>query len=397
MKFDIEKIRKHYQENRKFLEEIVEDCLKKILNDARDIFIKDNPNVAKPKMPEIRTKDIAEIIEKANRVGNNWGYDQVYKIFDANGDKADVITIVNDLVAGRVVCATPNDVEKYSTILLGLSNRLFNAMAERKYVEESGYRALHIDCKIEVPSKNQKLYFPVEIQVKTLLQDAWANFGHDEFYKPQLKPSDLPLKISKYLADALDCFDWIGQEIRDEKLRKISPENISPRETRITKRTLNYLTRQIFSDSMNDIELSKCVDQLKAYGYDNIEDTSALARDIDIKNLIEVCKAEMKLLGETTPFEIFYFGPIAAKYGKEILTDEIRRYYGLTKYYCETCNKPIQEEEYRYIINKTDLDTIFYCEDCRKDRLKKCSECEMLTANETMCKICLSYKQNNVL
>ena len=378
-----EAIRVNYTARCEWLENEVLDRLRNLLCDARREFHRQCPNVALPKMPECRVKEFARIIEKLERKNRIWPHDDLF----VNDESGNLKTIVNDLVAGRIVCATPSDVECLATIMKNWTERLTDVQGEFVQVKDTGYRAYHIDARVEVFDGNTRLFFPVEIQIKTLLQDAWANFGHDEFYKTSQEPPEISKAISRHLADTLAGLDMIGQAIREEKLQKRpAPFSIGPEETLVTPRTLNYLAGKIFQINMSQVELQRCIAQLKAFGYESIASVDALARDGGISNMIEVAKTRIRMSGKPTPYEVLFFGPLAAE-GEIAVTAELRRMYGLTELTCAGCEGPISEDEKRFIDMETDLDLIYFCSKCTISQLTKCKNCGKLTESDT-CKEC---------
>jgi tetratricopeptide (TPR) repeat protein len=83
------------------------------------------------------------------------------------------------------------------------------------------------DVKHQVESENSELKVPdglvCEIQVRTILQDAWAEVEHELVYKSEFSPFDLPLRRKLASLNAsLSLSDIIFQEIRDyqNKLNK---------------------------------------------------------------------------------------------------------------------------------------------------------------------------------
>jgi hypothetical protein len=229
----------------------------------------------------------------------------------------------------------------------------------------------------------------VEVQIKTLLQDAWANFGHDEFYKTTEAPPPIAQEISRHLADVLAGLDMIGQAIRDEKLRRKAFAEYNPEETLVTINTLNHLCQQQFGQALSEIELRKCVEQLRAHGYDSIKSVSALVDAREVKALVEASKARVGIKGTPTVFEMLYFCPVAAKAGPAALESEFRRTFSLTDLRCEKCDGVITLDDKSFIVQRTDLDGIFLCRSCVPTRLHKCARCELLTEGD-LCKNCRS-------
>jgi putative GTP pyrophosphokinase len=95
---------------------------------------------------------------------------------------------MHDLVGARVVCLFLEDLAKIDKII----RRTFEVMRHEDKTNDSatevfGYRAIHYDCQI-LPSQRGRYYEPIksiifEIQVRTILQDAWASVEHYLGYK----------------------------------------------------------------------------------------------------------------------------------------------------------------------------------------------------------------------
>lgn len=381
---DLDALRQDYNRSRDWLQDEVLRCLQRLLIDVRGKFKEKYPNIAEPKFPEARVKLFAKIIGKLQQKNRVWDYDKIFIPVLENK----VQTIVNDLIGGKLVCATPGDVMLLVEIFKGWTNRLSIIEGEPKYNPETGYRAYHIDGYINVAKDEGHILFPVEIQIKTLLQDAWGNFDHDELYKPTDEVPEVTKAISLQVAHVLAALDQIGQVIRDEKFKKLpAPSDIGQDETLVTPRTLNYLVDKIFQVTLSEVELQKSVNQLRAFGYDSIAQVDDLARDSKLENIIGVAKVKLRLSGAPTPFEILYFGPLAAKEEEASVLSELRRMYSFTELSCSGCQAPITEEEKEFREKLTDLDQICYCKECRKIKLKKCLSCEKFTESE-VCKDC---------
>lgn len=160
---------------------------------------------------------------------------------------SEVFSKIRDLVGTRVTCNTTKDAYAVSDAVKSvLANRKAIAPLvkvcddfEDDYVKspkESGYRGLSIT--VGVPVVVGSSYEPVtcEIQIRTLLQDAWGELTHEDTYKPEMKVPRLIMILSKRLANALSVLDEIAQDIRDELDRvevdairnEVALEDLSP-------------------------------------------------------------------------------------------------------------------------------------------------------------------------
>ena len=111
-----------------------------------------------------------------------------------------MIDNINDIAGVRVIAKTIDDVYKIKNILENNSN--ITIIKEKDYIKKpkkSGYTSLHIIA--EVPTKIDKniVFVKVEIQIRTIAMDLWANLEHEIKYKPEGKISKLSsIKLIKY-------------------------------------------------------------------------------------------------------------------------------------------------------------------------------------------------------
>lgn len=135
--------------------------------------------------------------------------------------------VLTDLMGIRIICPFLEDL----TIVENQLKKMFGIVEiERKgqgrTFSEFGYESIHILLEIPEEIKNQvenefpELKVPnglvCEIQVRTILQDAWAEVEHELVYKSEFSPFDLPLRRKLASTNAsLSLADIIFQEIRD--------------------------------------------------------------------------------------------------------------------------------------------------------------------------------------
>ncbi len=94
------------------------------------------------------------------------------------------INNINDIVGARIVCVDLDDVNRTIEMIKTMPN--IKVTNEKDYIndpKESGYRSYHFICEIEVPVDNVMIPVKAEIQVRTLLMDAWSSLEHEIIYK----------------------------------------------------------------------------------------------------------------------------------------------------------------------------------------------------------------------
>lgn len=135
---------------------------------------------------------------------------------------------LTDLLGIRVICAFLEDLKTVEEQI----SKIFNVIEiERKGADrtfsEFGYESIHFLVEIPEEFKANEDTIPdglvCEIQVRTILQDAWAEVEHELVYKSEFSPFDLPLRRKLASLNAsLSLSDIVFQEIRDyqNKLNK---------------------------------------------------------------------------------------------------------------------------------------------------------------------------------
>ena len=146
-------------------------------------------------------------------------------------DCSDSLVLLTDMMGIRMICAFLEDMQ------LGLEQikNIFEIQeievkgAEKKF-SEFGYESIHVLIKIPESCKPKIELFDnlkplgdnlvCEIQIRTILQDAWAEVEHELIYKTEFNPLDTPLRRKLASLNAmLTLADITFQEIRDYQSR----------------------------------------------------------------------------------------------------------------------------------------------------------------------------------
>ena len=131
---------------------------------------------------------------------------------------------VNDMLAIRIVCPFLGDVALAEK---ALSRNFIIEETERKGSERSfrefGYESIHILAQVPESFDALSLHLErrvVEIQLRTILQEAWAEVEHELVYKAEFTPLDEPMRRKLAALNAnLTLSDIMFQEILEFQKR----------------------------------------------------------------------------------------------------------------------------------------------------------------------------------
>ena len=220
------------------------------------------------------------------------------------GGKYGSILDITDIVGIRVITFYINDVDKVASAL----ERLFdidwaNSIDKRKAHETDsfGYLSLHYICRIpeslysdaSMPEFNNIRF---EVQMRTVLQHAWANMNHDTGYKSGVEIPKVYLRNMSRLAGMLelvdDEFSRIRRELSDYRRRVqglVASGNLSEVDldgdsfrSYLTLRPFDTLNRRIASVNqaeIQEVDLSAFLPLFKAMGFRTLGDISKLVSD----------------------------------------------------------------------------------------------------------------------
>jgi putative GTP pyrophosphokinase len=165
---------------------------------------------------------------------------------------------ITDTIALRVICPFIGDIAKVES---ELKNGFNVVEVERKGADRSfrefGYESTHI--LIEIPDDLRTAHKGLdvsicEIQVRTILQDAWAEVEHELVYKAAFNPFDEPMRRKLAALNAnLSLSDIIFQELRDYQHRLT--EQLDTRRTNFFHKIEKSIDDPFFSDQGSEVPM----------------------------------------------------------------------------------------------------------------------------------------------
>ncbi|MDR2490358.1 MAG: tetratricopeptide repeat protein [Spirochaetaceae bacterium] len=134
------------------------------------------------------------------------------------------IPMIHDTIGVRVVCPFVNDIEEAKQVIHhNFTVVEFEHKGDGYSFKEFGYESVHL--LVEVPAAIGEKYKKkdggnfigeiAEIQIRTILQEAWAEVEHELVYKAEWTPYDMPMKRKLAAVNAsLTLADTVFEEIR---------------------------------------------------------------------------------------------------------------------------------------------------------------------------------------
>ena len=189
---------------------------------------------------KFRVKSIDSVLEKITR--KTYGPD---------------LAQFTDLVGVRVICLSPSHLDVVTKLLQSEFSVLEVVdKRPRSDSEQFGYSSIHLICKLGGTERGKLTEFvdlsdiKFEIQVRTILQEAWSEMDHRLVYKSKIAaPPDIRRLITR-LSIALESADAIFQEIFDKRERYISDlkkaDSAALREESLNLDSLNEVMRRVY-------------------------------------------------------------------------------------------------------------------------------------------------------
>lgn len=214
----------------------------------------------------------------SGRIKNFDSFFSKYLRFLKTSDKRPGIT---DLLGVRIICPFLEDVSKAEQ-LIGSHFKIKETEKRDHAYMEFGYESTHILIKIPddiIAKRGCPGTDIAEIQVRTILQDAWAEVEHELVYKTEFSPFDEPMKRKLAAVNAsLSLADIIFQDLRSHQ-REYSKELGRRRETffqKIEESTdeLLFMEEQVkarYTGNHENINTADNDDDFFDYSGDNID------------------------------------------------------------------------------------------------------------------------------
>lgn len=231
---------------------------KKALSDAENIFkaikIK-NQKKATLRIAYIdsRIKSLSSVINKA-----------ITKDFKAD----DIFTKIADIAGLRIVV---NNLKDISPLIKEIKkDARLKILEKERHSGQKPYRAVHFKVTLKVSYKQGEHEVPIEIQIRTLLQDAWAILTHHDQYKNQASLPPLARPISLRLSELLNSVDKLANDLRKHVEEIVEPPNDLSDDAPLNKQGLAFLYYELIGEKPQEYEVEILINKVTEYGLKTI-------------------------------------------------------------------------------------------------------------------------------
>lgn len=123
----------------------------------------------------------------------------------------EMIENINDIAGIRIICPLKKNVYSVRNLITNLPG--IRIMKEKDYIsnpKKSGYSSYHLIIEVPVALSQSLIYVKVEVQIRTLAMDFWANIEHKMKYKPE---KEISKANSKYLVQCAKIIEKLDNKI----------------------------------------------------------------------------------------------------------------------------------------------------------------------------------------
>ncbi len=210
----------YYDSNRQLFEKAKNACISIIASLLRQ------SNIGEVTKIEGRIKDKNECIKKFHR--------KYQSKLEAEEHPYRIQDYITDLIGIRIICLYEDQIAKTSEVLQQ-HFRIIDVTDKISALEGTddsfGYKGLHMDLVLSDDLVAQEKYqefseLPYEVQIRSLIQDAWSVLDHKIKYKKSI-PNDLRRRIN-VLSALFELADREFKEIRNATEELLERETVEP-------------------------------------------------------------------------------------------------------------------------------------------------------------------------
>ena len=232
------------------LAEIVERKLLRLIK--KSLRRLGDPYIIRAAAPQSRVKSLESLQRKARK--RRWNLSEALKE-------------AQDLLGFRVVCNNLQDASHVADIL---KNELEDMVSEVKRIDyvqkrkDSGYRAVHLVFTYVIRLEKEESRIGCEIQIRTLLQHAWAELSRADIYASERIPSSIEERM-RSLSDQLSKADVVADKLRQQlaRPRKGRPGNpVDP----LKPDSIAFVYNRHFAEELSEYSVQRLLNEFDDCG-----------------------------------------------------------------------------------------------------------------------------------
>lgn len=217
----------------------------------------------------------------------------------------------------RVVVNNLKDIDPLVEALEG--HPAIEVLQREDHVAEDGYSATHLEAACSLRKDGQVRRVPLEIQVRTLLQDAWAVLSHHDFYKNVGTLPDLAKRVSEHMSRALSAVDHLADDLREEIVRLVEPPSDLSDDTPLNRGGIAFLYYAVFGEKPQEYEVDYLREHAERHGVSTVGQAKAALTEDVLKRLAEIHQRRFWM--RISPAEAFEYALLYAVKGEDAYTD----------------------------------------------------------------------------
>lgn len=245
------------------------------------------------------------------------------------------LTDITDLAGIRIITFFPKTLVAIDEMLSDEFVILDRIDKEEKLIQEEtfGYKSVHYllklnSTRIQLPEYNKYRDATAEVQVRTILQHAWAEIEHDIQYKSSAAiPKDIRRRFIA-LAGLLEIADKEFQEIQDDdraltnKLTNLVIQGDLDNVEIFPASLKTYLDKKLGPDGrVSDWSYDWTVRLLKKLGFQTLRQIDDCIKNYDDDKVSKIIRGNRQ--GQTTRFEFLLLAGMGERYiQRHIYADE---------------------------------------------------------------------------
>jgi putative GTP pyrophosphokinase len=296
---------KQYKNRKKMYETVLRELKEKIA-----IIQSSHKRDAKLRIAYVdaRLKSLPSLIRKAvrNRIPAEKVFDSIY-----------------DIVGIRIVINNLRDLESLIDEIQKLPG--LNILSREEHADPAGYRAIHLKASYLLDKGGDTKYEIVfEMQIRSLLQDAWATLSHHDIYKNKGDLSKLAETISRNLSGILGHLDNMANDFRTEMESKVEPPNDLSESAALDRESIAFLYYEMFGTTPEEYEVQYLSRRVEEYGVATVGDARKGLKKEVLNNLRKI--HDKRFAGITiSNSDQFEFGLLYAVQGRSAYVEYKKR------------------------------------------------------------------------